>query len=73
MKLSEWLSTNQKTDAWLAAKIGKERSVVTKLKNGGRSTTLATLLRIEEATGGDVKPNDFMPTKVGAAAQGVAE
>jgi hypothetical protein len=61
MKLSDWLKVNGKTDAWLAAQVGKDRSVITKIRAGAVTPSLRTAVAIQLATDGDVKPADMLP------------
>lgn len=61
MKLSDWLKMNGKTDAWLAAQVGKDRSVITKIRAGAVTPSLRTAVAIQIATDGDVKPADMLP------------
>jgi transcriptional regulator with XRE-family HTH domain len=63
MHLSEWLAANGKTDAWLAEQIGRERSVVTKIRNGKSMPSFGTAQAIMDVTGGAVTPNDFLPAR----------
>jgi hypothetical protein len=58
--LSDWLSTNKRTDEWLAAQIKRERSTVTKIKNGRIGPSASTIARIEVATGGQVTASDHV-------------
>lgn len=61
MRLSAWLAENDKTDAWLAQEIGRERSFVTKLRNGRAVPSFSTATKIHKVTAGAVTANDFMP------------
>jgi DNA-binding transcriptional regulator YdaS (Cro superfamily) len=68
MKLNDWLKSNGKTDAWLAAQVGKDRSVISKIRVGTVTPSLRTAVAIQIATDGDVKPADLLPAKQPAEA-----
>jgi hypothetical protein len=69
MKLNDWLKSNGKTDAWLAAQVGRERSVISKIRVGTVTPSLRTAVAIQIATDGEVKPADFLPAKQQEPAQ----
>jgi len=62
MKLSDFLKQPDKTATDLASAVKCEVSTITRLARGERSPSLALALRIEEATGGLVKPADLIFT-----------
>jgi predicted transcriptional regulator len=60
MKLSQYLSQAGLTHAQFAQKIGATQAAVSRYASGKRKPHLAKLLQIEKATGGKVRPRDFM-------------
>ena len=61
MKLSEYLASNAITASDLAREINRSVSTVTRIVNGESKPDWSTMARIDDATGGAVKPNDFLP------------
>jgi DNA-binding transcriptional regulator YdaS (Cro superfamily) len=59
MKLATYLETQELTDAAFARLIGVERQAVGRYKVGDRFPERPILLKIYEATGGQVTANDF--------------
>jgi formyltetrahydrofolate synthetase len=57
--LARYLTDNSITDADFGAQIGKDRSIVNKIRNGKLSPTLEVAALIEEKTGGVVKMQDW--------------
>ena len=49
-----------KTDEWLASQVGRDRSLITKIKNGKGRPSLTVAVAIEKATGGQVPPSSLM-------------
>lgn len=60
MKLSEYLESRGLTDAAFAALVGRDRTSVTRWRNGTTRPDLDALLAVYVATGGLVTPNDFL-------------
>lgn len=59
MKLATYLENEKLTDAAFARLIGVERQAVGRYKAGERFPETAILLKIYEATAGQVTANDF--------------
>lgn len=59
MKLATYLSERSISDAAFAAKIGVDRSSVTRMRAKGQVPSPATIRVIAEQTDGLVTPNDF--------------
>lgn len=47
------------TDADLAEKLGRDRSTVTRLRNGSAKPSFEVMLALERLSEGMVKPSDF--------------
>ena len=60
MKLSDYLEMASITDAQFAFRIGKERSVVTKYRNGTVKPPLDVISMIHQVTSGAVTFQDFV-------------
>jgi transcriptional regulator with XRE-family HTH domain len=75
MTLKEYLTNRPITDAEFGALIGVSQSQVTRIKNGQTSPSLAVIVAIEKATGGDVRANDIFSAvkKATKAKRAVAE
>jgi transcriptional regulator with XRE-family HTH domain len=68
MKLKEYLSMKNMTDAQFSDALGKDRSVVTKYRLGTVTPPLEVIAEIERATNGEVSFRDFLaPAKTEAA------
>lgn len=67
MRLQTYLKLRELTDAQFAAMVGRDRSTVTKWRNGKIWPDGAAMRRIFEATAGAVTPNDFMDLTVVAS------
>jgi DNA-binding XRE family transcriptional regulator len=67
MKLSEYLSEQKITDSAFARAIETAPSTVMRLKKGDRLPSMTLAQRIMEATGGAVRPDDFLPTREATA------
>ena len=61
MKLSDWLSENEISDADFGAMIGRSRSAVSRLRREETQPDWETAASIRSATNGAVTPNDFLP------------
>lgn len=61
MKLADYMAEHGLTDEALATKIGRDRSFVTRLRQGCANPSLGTLAAITAATGGAVTAEDFFP------------
>ncbi len=59
MKLADYLTDNSLSDAAFARAIGVERQAVGRYKSGERFPERPILLKIFDATGGQVTANDF--------------
>jgi len=68
MKLKEYLSMKDMTDAQFSELLGKERSVVTKYRLGKVMPPLEVIAEIERATKGAVSFRDFLAPSSGVAA-----
>ena len=63
MTLSDWMSWQEKTDSWVAERIGVDRVSVCRYRTGTRIPDWDILPRIVQLTSGAVTPNDFLGTK----------
>jgi transcriptional regulator with XRE-family HTH domain len=61
MKLSDYLSDHQLTDAEFAGQIGRDRTAVTRWRRGTTRPDWDALARILDVTDGAVTANDFAP------------
>lgn len=59
MKLSQYRKAKGLTLDAIAEKIGRSAATVSRIERGLNKPDWATMLAIEEATNGDVTPNDF--------------
>ena len=59
MKLADFLTQNQISDADFASAIGVERQAVHRYRSGLRVPAKSVLTKIFEKTGGQVSANDF--------------
>lgn len=64
MKLSTYLSDNKIKAAEFARCVGASRSAVIRWKNGERFPNRKALVKIQSATKGKVKPDDFLKEAV---------
>ena len=62
MKLSQYIDRKAITASKFAREINRSVSTVTRIVNGESKPDWSTMARIENATDGAVKPNDFLPT-----------
>lgn len=60
MKLKEYLKEHDDTAARFARKVGVTPAVICNLINKKKDTYLSVALKIEEASGGAVKPKDLI-------------
>ncbi len=60
MKLKEYMDRENLTDQTMADLLKKERSVVTRYRNGDVTPPIETIARIEEVTNGKVKFRDWV-------------
>ena len=67
MKLSEYLASKAITASDFAREINRSVSTVTRIVNGESKPDWSTMARIDDATDGAVKPNDFLPATGEAA------
>lgn len=63
MNLSQYLSANGITDEAFAQQIERDRSFVTKLRQGKARPSVETLSKIKSATNGAVTADAFMPSE----------
>jgi transcriptional regulator with XRE-family HTH domain len=61
MKLSEWLTLKEISDADFGVMIGRSRSAVSRLRREETQPDWETAAKIRDATNGAVTPNDFLP------------
>ena len=65
MKLADYLTANQLSEAEFAGRAGISREMVNRLKNGQIWLSSETAERIYRATDGEVTPNDFLAARMG--------
>lgn len=58
MRLATWLEDNEKTINWLAEKVGRDASVISKLKDGFIRPSNEVAAKIHTLTGGEVTSVD---------------
>lgn len=73
MRLQTYLRLRHLTDAKFAAMVGRDRSTVTKWRNGKIWPDWSAMRLIFEATAGAVTPNDFMDIRSAVVASEAAE
>jgi len=66
MKLHEWMKEAQMSDSDMAKAIGRERSVVTRIRNGRLLPSVKTAAAIQRLTGGRVTAVDYDKKEVSA-------
>lgn len=59
MRLADWLQSNGKTATWLASQVGRDRSFITKVKNGEALPSVEVAADIQRLTGGEVTAIDY--------------
>lgn len=59
MKLSHWLDREKRTDSWLAERVGRDRSIITRIKNGDALPSVEVAAAIQRLTGGEVTATDY--------------
>jgi len=67
MKITDWLTKNNISDADFAERIGVSRQALWRYKAGDRIPKRSILDRIKDETGGDVRPADFFSESEAAA------
>lgn len=70
MKLSDYMAANGLTDDAVAQRIGRDRSFVTRLRQGRANPSLRTLQDLASATNGAVSAEDFFPQPAPQPQQG---
>jgi len=60
MKLRDWLTTNKKSDQYLADRLGVHRMTIWRYRTGETTPDKDMLNRIFAETGGAVTANDFI-------------
>jgi transcriptional regulator with XRE-family HTH domain len=65
MTLSEFLTSQNMTDAQFASLVDRDRSTVTRWRNGATRPDWKAIDAIATATGGKVSVLDFFPTQKG--------
>ncbi len=61
MQFSAWMSDNGKSDDDVAGLIGRDRSIVSRLRRNQLRPTHELMEKIAEVTDGKVLPNDWFP------------
>lgn len=61
MKLEEWMAANKMSDAELAGRVGRDRSVVSKLRKGQILPSIEVLGVLTRISEGQVTVADFLP------------
>lgn len=59
MKLAKYMELAKLKDADLADMLGRDRSTVTRLRNGSTKPSFEVMLALERLSEGMVKPSDF--------------
>lgn len=72
MRLADYLSTNEISDAAFASRIGVSRQALHRYRRGERMPRPDQLHRIREATDGAVTADDFLPARDSAATEAAA-
>lgn len=55
------MEANSKSDSDVATLIGRDRSIVSRLRRNEMRPTAQIMEKVAEATGGEVLPNDWFP------------
>lgn len=69
MHLKDWMSENGKSDSDVALLVGRDRSIVSRLRRDELRPTAELMEKVAEITGGAVLPNDWfdgLPTEQAA-------
>lgn len=69
MKFRAWFESSGLSQTQFAKKVNVTQSAVSHLLKGRKSPSLDLILRIEKATGGKVKPNDWREEPMRIAAE----
>jgi len=73
MTLGEYMDKFGLIDREIADEIGVARATVTRIRNGVQVPSFETMVRIYDATAGEVTPNDFiLPDRAPARGRRVA-
>lgn len=59
MKLHEWLKQEQRTDAWLAERVGRHRATITKIRNGRLMPSIEVAAKIQRLSHNAVTAADY--------------
>lgn len=60
MKLAKFMELSQLSDADLAERLGRDRSTVTRLRNGSAKPSFEIMLALERMSDGAIRPSDFV-------------
>lgn len=69
MKLKNWLEQTRRTCAGFSHENGMPASTIHRLITGERKPSYDMMIKIRDATGGEVQPNDFFDDLPASAAQ----
>lgn len=69
MRLADWLRQNGRTTTWLAEQVGRDRSFISRVKNGGALPSVEVAADIQRLTDGEVTAVDYFPLPVTASEQ----
>ena len=67
MRLADWIREHGKTDGWVAGRVGRERSFITKIKNGKARPSQEVIANIQRLTEGAVTAVDYGPVETDLA------
>lgn len=59
MTLEKYMELTGLTDAELAEKLGRDRTTVTRLRNGSAKPSFEVMLALERLSEGMIRPSDF--------------
>lgn len=59
MKLAKFMELSQMSDAELAELLDRDRSTVTRLRNGSTKPSFEVMLALERISEGAIRPSDF--------------
>lgn len=68
MKLDQWMTENGVSDLDLAARVGRDRTVISKLRKGQIGPSIEVLGAITRLSDGQVTVEDFLPSRRGTEA-----
>jgi hypothetical protein len=69
MTFHEWAAQSGKTDDWIAAQVGRDRSTITHVRNRNKRASLELAVALNRLSGGLVPVDDFLLTQTAEAGE----